>query len=101
MTIRNLMVLPLDTITKVKIREAENQLAQSELSMVLGSTPIRFDRFPARVGRKLSEVGGSATPGNRFVSFVRAYTRSGSEVGIGENGCRTPFPFPFGRERWI
>ena len=44
---------------------------------------------------------GGAQPGNRFVSFVRAYARSGSEVGIGENGCNVPFPFPFGSERWI
>ena len=28
-----------------------------------------------------SEIGG-AQPGNRFVSFVRAYARSGSEVGM-------------------
>ena len=28
---------------------------------------------------------GGAQPGNRFVSFVHAYARSGSEVGIGEN----------------
>ena len=28
---------------------------------------------------------GGAQPGNRFVSFVRVYARSGSEVGIGEN----------------
>ena len=36
---------------------------------------------------------GSAQPGNRFVSFVRAYARSGSEVGIGENLAGHPFPF--------
>ena len=37
---------------------------------------------------------GGAQPGNRFVSFVRAYARSGSEVGIGKNGL-APVPFPF------
>ena len=39
---------------------------------------------------------GGAQPGNRFVSFVRAHARSGSEVGIGKNGCpMTLSLFPF------
>ena len=37
---------------------------------------------------------GGAQPGNRFVSFVCAYARSGSEVGIGENRAgHVTFPF--------
>ena len=35
------------------------------------------------------ELGG-AQLGNRFFSFVRAHARSGSEVGIGKNGCPAP-----------
>ena len=42
------------------------------------------------------EGWGEAQPGNRFGSVVRAYARSGSEVGIGENRAGPPpFPFPF------
>ena len=42
----------------------------------------------------LVEGWGEAQPGNRFGSVVRAYARSGSEVGIGENRAG-PVPFPF------
>ena len=44
-----------------------------------------------------TNVGGWgewAQLGSRFVSFVHAYARSGSEVGIGKN-CAGPSPFPF------
>ena len=41
------------------------------------------------------EGWGEAQPGNRFGSVVRAYARSGSEVGIGENRAAPPAPFPF------
>ena len=39
---------------------------------------------------------GGAQPGNRFVSFVRAYARSGCLVELDQNVCRLPFSlFPF------
>ena len=42
------------------------------------------------------EGWGEAQPGNRFGSVVRAYARSGSEVGIGENLAGRPLSlFPF------
>ena len=48
----------------------------------------------------ISKVGG-AQPGNRFVSFVRVYARSGSEVGLGKNrSVRTCSLFPLG-VRWF
>ena len=38
---------------------------------------------------------GGAQPGNRFVSFVRAYSRSGCPVEWDlKNGRPPPFPFP-------
>lgn len=50
------------------------------------------------------EIVRASTPleqGNRFGSVVRAYARSGSEVGIGENlAGPSPFPFPFCRFMW-
>ena len=54
-----------------------------------------LSHMPALEGK--IEGWGEAQPGNRFVSFVRACARSGSEVGIGENraGPPRPFPFPF------
>ena len=40
---------------------------------------------------------GGAQPGNRFVSFVRAYARSGCLVELDLKSCRLPFfLFPFG-----
>ncbi len=53
--------------------------------------------FPSRVEYHcVIEGWGEAQPGNRFGSVVRAYARSGSEVGIGENrAAPSPFPFPF------
>ncbi len=35
-----------------------------------------------------------STPGNRFVSFVRACAQSGGKVKVGLNSTLTPFPFP-------
>ena len=47
------------------------------------------------------EGWGEAQPGNRFVSFVRAYARSGSEVGIGENRAAPALSlFPFAVSGW-
>ena len=51
---------------------------------------------------KIGGWGGEYKTGRsfRFVSFVRVYARSGSEVGIGENlAGPPPFPFPFGLRR--
>ena len=43
---------------------------------------------------------GGAQPGNRFVSFVRAYARSGCLVEFDLNSCWLGFSlFPFGPAR--
>ena len=52
--------------------------------------------FTSPDGQKYAQIiegWGEAQPGNRFGSVVRAYARSGSEVGIGENRAGRTFPF--------
>ena len=59
-----------------------------------------MEEVDLQLQRRYMSIGGwGEQPGNRFVSFVGAYARSGSEVGIGQNGCRHPLSFPFGSER--
>ena len=59
----------------------------------------RFHRFAIDFIAAYRRLGG-AQPGNRFVSFVRAYARSGCLVELDQKLCGPGFSlFPFGRVR--
>ena len=67
----------------------------SDTSISLGQQAYVFIEVRRVMGTNNRRLGGRPLPGNRFVSFVRAYARSGSEVGIVKKWGLALSLFPF------